>query len=227
MTSPYVDVIQQNRRFPRSPGKPTSGAGGDVVDWTLAIVLITFVLLGIFVLLQQIGLKLAFYAGQKRFFSPGHAEGNDDDVWAEREGAEDGFGDSIPLSMGGRSPTGMYNRRVIVPVNSMISNGESNATMKHGKDSNSVPSHHHEGSIEMVATSTSLACPTTPPPVRMTQQDDKVHLPLRLARHPDLVEMPNLRSTSKVAVPVRHKSMSDSDTESDPPDNSTMNNVVV
>lgn len=175
LTAPYVDVVKFDRPLPRSKTQDPVKAGGDVVDMTLAFVLIALLVFGFFALLQQIGCRMGFHYSQKRFFSPRHDHDDisdaleEESVSSDADRMDDCLG--IPFSMGGRkSPP--YRRRTIVPI---VQN-------EHPKSRSS-----SDGDMELVPTRSA----TVPP---------------RFARHPDLVDMPNLKSSSKVAVPVAHHS---------------------
>ena len=213
MTPPYIDVVKFERSLPEEKTR-AHNEGGDVVDISLAIMLIIFLVLGFFVLLQQIGCRLAFYSAQKRFFSPGRKD--DDDLELEEDATvnsmrTDGelFDDNIPFSMGGRGSP--YTNKPVVRItggvgdtamnNTATRSGSSNGlhqrstksrhNRQDGMDTgrNGLSRHNSNGDIELV---------------RVGSGD----LPHRFTRHPDLVDMPNLLSSSKVAMPVTPRSLS-------------------
>ena len=207
LTMPYIDVMQVNRPIPQPPLTAGSG-GGDFVDWTLALVTIGFLLVGIVLVFQRIGFKFLppLYNLQKWFFSPTESgyDNEEEEAMKMGQGFEHAFGeDVIPFSMGGRRP-GLRQRRQVLP--------ELYIDTSNGHDE------HDTGDVEMVGDAlvpASLRGRSMSSDGLGSRQSGSNHssgrrlsgpiimeIPERLSRDPDLVDLPNLSSRSKVAVPV-------------------------
>ena len=210
LTMPYVNVATVDRPIPLPPLEATSG-GGDFVDWTLLCLFIAFLSVGVVLVFQRIGFKFLFppmYKSQKWFFSPtssGYDSEEEEANLQMGQGFEHAFGeDVIPFSMGGRRPhvhpVALRKRQVGVSTE--------NTSDLYVESTNG--RHESHGDVEMVVD------PLSPPSVAMHGKSDSLSsgggrmksgpiimdLPDRLARDPDLVDLPNLSSRSKVAVPV-------------------------
>ena len=192
LTMPYLSVALVESPIPLPLKFATSGSGGgDFVDWTLTLGTIGFMIAFLMLMLQRAGFRFLrpLYMMQKWFFSPIESF---DSYECDQEnenigrGFEHAFGeDVIPLSMGGRRPNGRA-RKLGARV-----------FMESVDDD-------HQGDVEMVD---KVKTPRRSP-------DSSGHnlgfgfgpiimdLPDRLAKDPDLVDLPNLSSGSKVAVPV-------------------------
>jgi hypothetical protein len=164
MTEPYLSVVRQHRPMPTPPSFKRSimNGGGDFIDWTLALAIGMAVVLGILMLLQQIGIRIFLYKSQKKFFDP-HAIEKDEIELDEHmhrqlhgQGHSHGFEpDVIPWSMSGKSSSrSQHGKKTMTP-----------ASVKPASELEMVESIFHRGD-------------------------------------PDFVDLPHLKSTSKVAVPV-------------------------
>lgn len=213
LTSPYLEIAKVNRALPKAVTMSDYGGGGEFIDFVLAAVMLSSVFLLVVVILQQMGYEFfhSLYRCQRWFFNPRKYdyEGND----LDNKDNPFNFGeDGIPLSMGGRLSN-------VSPIARRITREKSNGTphapelrlpeLSHrnsGHSMGSSPGHRRE--VEM----------STLPSSRMGRRrsdnsstgslsgdeldEDSAVVPERLMRDPDLVDMPYLRSTSKVAVPV-------------------------
>lgn len=205
LTPPYLDVVTMDRPIPRPP-LLNAGGGGDFVDWILAFVL--FGLLGLCFLItcQQIGIPIIppLYKLQRAFFSPRHFD-EEDDRDNKGQGFQHAFAeDVIPLSMGGRKP-------MMLPAHDEEDLMEE--VQDRGSSHEMSNIHLGGGDLEMVSTA-DLETPVAFVRTRSGLSSDgridgSSHsrgmansLPRRLSRDPELVDLPHLQSTSKVAVPV-------------------------
>lgn len=219
MTSPYVQVVKSSRGLP-PPYDPTEfGSGGDFVDWALALLVLSSIFLLFLVLMQQMGHEFVspLYRWQRWFFNPRKYdyEGNKlDDEDNNFQFGEDG----IPLSMGGRlsnvspiahrvvresTPTAGDTSGLSFPslrptngtspaLRTQSSNGSANRELELSSLSN--------GRLRTRAMSSGNESHGS-----LSDQEldlDGPVVPDRLKRDPELVDMPNLRSRTRVAIPV-------------------------
>jgi hypothetical protein len=183
--------------------------GGDVVDWTLLLILSAVLAMGVVLVFQRIGFKFfsSLYKRQKWFFSPTNSgyDSEEEEVAIQMgQGFEHAFGeDVIPFSMGGRRPPAAAT--IYLRKRQMSKHGDDDfyEDTRNGRE-------EHHGDLEMVVD------PLMGSPIMMRGRSDSLSsstggrksgpiimdLPDRLARDPDLVDLPNLTSRSKVAVPV-------------------------
>ena len=275
LTAPFIQVVPVEHMLPQPRKFGGRGEGGDLLDWTLALLLLFASCLGIIMFIQQVlghqyNLIGPMYKVQLWFFNPLHYK--DEALEEERKmaqmqqggGQAYNFGaDAIPFSMGGRrvsSPAGSPIRQLFRRT---TNNSEEereriplNGSGEHQVDDPDLPEGPVE--IEMTAPKTPLSrrnilrgrsAPVdqrTPQSLRtfgrgssraseesgdsessyplpnldntpytddngivgnleLVEKDNRIRekdLPSRLVRDPNLVEFPNLRSSSKVAVPA-------------------------
>jgi hypothetical protein len=226
LTSPYLEIAKVNRALPKAVNLSDFGAGGELIDFVLAMLVLSSIFLLVVVLLQQMGYEFfhSLFRCQKWFFNPrkydyeGNTLDDKENPFSYGEGG-------IPLSMGGRltnvSPTiraTQENGNTPRPHSSELGMPE----LSHQNSGHSMGSSAHR-EVEM----------STLPSSRMRQvfsdndsngslSGDELEVnsgsvPTRRMRDPDLVELPYLKSTSKVAVPVgtsgAHNSNSEMDTQ--------------
>jgi hypothetical protein len=222
LTSPYLEVVKVNRPLPKVVLISDYGSGGDFVDWVLALAVLGLVALTVVVILQQMGYQYiaSLFRCQRWFFNPRKYDYEGNAVFVEdEEGAPFRFGqDSIPLSMGGRvSPRSRRNVRppaapdvendsdVLVPELSRSGRSDTEPSSSARPNSN-----NGFGEVEL------STIPSRMRPARAISRSDSQGslsdedfgiregpvLPERLARDPNLVDLPDLKSKSKVAVPV-------------------------
>ena len=204
LVPPYMSVQPLQYNLPQ-PKTAASMGGGDVVDWTLALLLTLSVGVGFLLLLQQVmGRNLRIirplYKFQRWFFDPMHYDSGPMDDRSEigsrtGGGHEYMFGeDVIPLSMGGRRASAVQVIRV--GDGTWRSTTTTTAPTHH--------SHHSGGDLEMVLRGSNGSHDSG-----ANSEDSDVMLDemasetttSRLFRDPDLVDLPDLTSTTKVAVP--------------------------
>ena len=211
LAPPYFDIVEAQLQIPQALGQSNGGmiSPDEFVDWTLAFCIMGFFLVGLFAFLQQFGLRLAFYGHQKFFFDP--TQNNPDDYDYELgngmdglrrlnsndrplvygEGNEHGFSeDVIPLSMGGRRP-------IVRSSHLLVTNSPTSANRP-------MMGLEDDGDLELVDVASPMLLSMMPPldeHVVASSPTAQVPPP-RFTRHPDLVDMPSLRSLSKVARPV-------------------------
>lgn len=200
LTAPFISVVPLNLELPQ-PDSHNGFARGDLVDWALVLAIFSFFLLGVLLTLQQImGRNLRvirpLYKFQRWFFDPlNHVPSNSDgdlDL-SERSVVQDYmFGEErIPISMGGKLAP--FSLSQMLSPDPSVEWGEGRA--------------ESAGEVEMAVrsdnggdASNSLDDP---------EDDDDYSNSLldpgaakRLFRDPDLVDLPDLKSRSKIAVPV-------------------------
>jgi len=181
MTPPYWEALIISQELPRPV--PSSSGNGGFIDWMLALGIISGLLFGIAVLLNRIGVvkneKVEFW--KKKGFPL-------KDLQVGR-GMPHPFGeDAIPFSMGGKRHDS--NHQTTCPPNQR-------------KPSNTIELIETPMAPEVFNKSTSFDQTASDRPALQSPY------PLASAsRDPDLVEMPNLMFSSKVAVPVTVRSAS-------------------
>jgi hypothetical protein len=242
MTSPFFDIVKVERTLPKATTFADYGSGGDFVDWTLAIFLLGTVVLGLLVILQQIGFHFfePLYKCQTWFFNPRQTRRTPDfNGSSEERGQEPVFmhgEEAIPLSMGGRltsiSPIRQQtlyngamnetsakiglpdlpgpNNRAISPALSFRggngSSGDSFGEIELQRFVSNTPQRRDRSDSFDSAYSNESFSRDSPDPTSGAFRK-------RFARNPDLVDLPHLKSKSKVAVPV---GLNDSGSDGDP-----------
>jgi len=215
LTSPYLEMARINQALPQAVAKSEFSGGGELIDFFLAFVVMTALFILVILLLQQVGYEFSrpFYRCQRWFFNPRKydKEGNtldkiDDGRFYFRE-------DNIPLSMGGRGSR-------ISPVFPLASTPKTPKILSSARDHSPELSETPRSStgstngimmeLEMTGMSSGGHSIRRSPDhsiVANLSSDDleenlAVVVPERLFRDPDLVDMPHLKSTSRVAIPV-------------------------
>jgi len=213
LTSPYFEIAKVNRALPKAVNLSDTGSGGELIDFVLAIVVMSLIFMMGVIILQQMGYKFfnSLFRCQRWFFNPRKFdyEGN------TLDDSEDLFNfgqDGIPISMGGRL--------------SRVSPVVAQSPMYAGQDLSDTPelripelaqrSKEKRGSRARSPVGRELEMSTMPSSrMRNMRSDNDSHgslsddelevdatVPEGFYRDPDLVDMPYLKSTSKVAVPV-------------------------
>lgn len=250
LTYPFLQVAPVERTLPQPRDFASTASGGDVVDWTLALMLLMMFLLGVLMLVQQVfggyvRLIRPLFDFQIWFFDPTHYDEKkerlkEDQCLRRGGGRAYSFGaDAIPVSMGGKrtshlQPPGLSlfrsrdeDEEVLrerVPLKrSGEDQEEGDGNEIELTEANSSPGRRsfdeiHRGTSRGSASSTgscssvnngeigaSLDANGVVGNLELVESDRRIRekdLPSRLTRDPDLVDMPNLKSSSKVAVPV-------------------------
>ena len=238
LTSPYLEVAKLHRPLPSAAALLSDyGAGGDALDWTLAMSIFFSMFLMVLLICQQMGnhYVASIFKCQRWFFNP---LGKHDDEWDSISGVQSGqhfyFGKSgIPVSMGGKQSSysplknGATLQNVIVNESFTNDDGDQAEQDLTPLSSNVPQGSHHSPTfgrspsreLEMVNFGPNAHNHNGRPSSRVhtypykdksdssvgSRDDDEIPLefPDRLLRNPDLVELPSLKSKSKVAMPVR------------------------
>jgi hypothetical protein len=207
---PYLDVYESSMQIPLPENRVKPITSDDFVDWALAFCIVGLFMSGLLAFLQQFGMRFAFYNRQQFFFNPtgknNEEEGDivSDTISARSRSSSVGSSDTqvlgngkqldlsddgIPLSMGGRR---QFSRNTQL----VVTNSPNRLVGRANFD--------QEGNIELVNMMS----------ISPLVDDQMVHSspltqvpPRRFTRHPDLVDMPSLRSRSKVAKPVTQVSL--------------------
>jgi hypothetical protein len=214
LTNPYFEVVKVNRPLPKAVTFSEYGSGGDFVDWLLFFVLLGTLVFAVLVIFQQMGNMYieSLYKCQRWFFNPRKYDYEGDTI--VENGLFEFGADGIPLSMGGRrthhSPIPGYGRptrsipedeNVRLPLPTLSHNGSTpRPVLQKPRESDGF------GEVELSKMPKRLVR-TKSDASRGTLSDDETSIedtgvPERLIRDPDLVEFPDLKSRSKVAVPV-------------------------
>lgn len=264
LTYPFMQVVPVEHTLPQPRDFASSGSGGDLLDWTLALSLLFMFLFGILMLVQQIfggyvKLIRPLFNFQIWFFNPLHYEDIKDSMEEERRltesqqgrGQPHSFGqDVIPVSMGGRRSSHFQHPglRMLRSVEANDDENERetiplNGSGEHQLDSSKLSDEEFQ-EIEMTAargspvrrafegshrsssaasydsgdSDASLTYVTSPTyagtgdnvsgvvgNMELIEMDHRIReeeLPERFTRDPDFVDMPNLKSSSKVAIPA-------------------------
>ena len=211
LAPPYFTVDKVDRPLPRVADLSSDGEGGNMVDWTIAFIVLGMLLLGIVVILQQMGYKLFYrmYLLQRWFFNPSKYDYEGDLHDFGDETISFHFSDNgVPISLGGRRTTSSDTSR------DGLLNGreELDADRDHSTSSSSDGvDDERMGDVELsqIPTHRSLSSsskmrPTSPPYSNLSSPtfDDDSTYSKRIRKNPDLVDLPNLTSKSKVATPV-------------------------
>jgi hypothetical protein len=229
LTAPYITVTSYARPMPKPPIRKIGQE--DFVDWTVSFLLAIVTAIGCILLLQQVmgrNFKLvrSLYRYQLWFFQPTQFDW--DEMTAEGEAICDirdkySFGeDAIPLSMGGR--------KIGNVVASVFKSGSTHSMKNRSDDwlagddsddyDDEADNKNGHGDMEMVDrsllwTSTSNHSGTSrnyekgtsfhsdgSEDLVMTDSVSEGNSIVRLLRDPNLVDLPDLTSNSKVAMPV-------------------------
>lgn len=211
LAPPYFTVDKVDRPLPRVADLSSDGEGGDMVDWTIAFIVLGMLLLGIVVILQQMGYKLFYrmYLLQRWFFNPSKYDYEGDLHDFGDETVSFHFSDNgVPISLGGRRTTSSYTSR-----DGLLNGSEElDADRDHSTSSSSDGvDDERMGDVELSQipthrslSSSSMMRPTSPPYSNLSSPtfDDDSTYSKRIRKNPDLVDLPNLTSSSKVATPV-------------------------
>ena len=199
LVHPYFTVEKVNRPLPKPADLSNNGVGGDLIDWVLALLVMSMVLVGIVMIIQQMNTKISdrLYILQRWFFNPTKYDYEGDLLVTDsNELGEDG----VPISMGGRRATTTTRYRD-------SPSSKSNDDPSDDDDDNDIVESNgdvemrnlssvHSGSLQRMRSGESLDMRS-----RGSADDDEIAARIRL-RNPDLVDLPSLSSTSKVATPV-------------------------
>ena len=205
MTKPYLEIARINRPLPKAVSQSQNGSGGDFVDWVLAILVIGMLPIAVLIILQQMGNVYveSLSKCQRWFFNPRKYDYEGESGSDEREERTHHFGeDGIPLSMGGRlSNTPVQLRRMLSSGSDHGSDILSSSQLSEIPNSQDgvaglgdvelcrVPSRRHSSSGSVASGE--------------SNDLELEEIPERILRDPDLVEFPDLKSSSKVAMPVK------------------------
>jgi len=210
LTSPYIEVVKLYRPLPIAANLLSDqGPGGDVLDWTLAIGIFLSLFLMVLLICQQMGKHYVefIYKCQRRFFNPRNIHDDEGESTGVQSGSHFVFGKSgIPVSMGGMrssfspltnkeniqnvlSITDDEGEHDLIPLTPTFSQSGREVEMV---NFGSADEKNHSGLMENSDSS-----------VTSSEGDELVvEIPDRLLRNPDMVELPSLKSKSKVAIPV-------------------------
>jgi len=208
------------------------GTGGDALDWTLAMSICFLFFLMVLLVCQQMGnhyVEFVFKC-QRRFFNPRGKHDDDEESFSGvQSGSHFFFGKSgIPLSMGGKqsSYSPLQNRGTFqdVIVEESCTDDEKDLHPTPPKIQQAAYHHRHQQptrlasplELEMVnfgAADHSYSLDSgrsasrrdsflDHSPESSHESSEEGEIPERLLRNPDFVELPSLKSKSKVAIPV-------------------------
>ena len=202
LASPFIGVSRIDDYELPSPPQYSTYTGGDIVDWSLFFLFSFVFCFGILMLVQELcGRKYRYfvplYRFQRWFFDPTHnlaydptddgLDGNNINTFGE--GMAYTFGeDVIPLSMGGRKAL-VFHGESGTQLDSYAMDGDfelSEFVNREGGGGELGSSYHSSKNGSIIMDEDELMDSS----VRMRRRDS------------DLVELPNLSSSSKVAVPV-------------------------
>lgn len=209
LVHPYIRVVPETWIPPQPPSLSVSpfARGGGAVDWSLAILILTATLVGIFLLIQRLNPSSSwrsqwFYKYQRWFFDPMHHnydEEADDEEIKRVLGSGAVRQHRIPFAMGAR-PTSAY-------LHAGIRRRGNSKELFVGRhlDDDSVGG--SGGDVELVVASNNESDDDRG--AFSDQEEDFMDEAMsgsthshRLFRDPKLVELPDLTGSSKVAVPV-------------------------
>jgi hypothetical protein len=223
LTAPYVTVVSRVRPMPKPP---VLGIGReDFVDWTIAFFVVLCTAMGFILLLQQVmgrNLKVIrpLYRFQRWFFQPTQFDWSQmmEESEATRAiGQEYSFGeDAIPLSMGGRKYGN--NAAAALKAGSNFTESRADSWLRVSDDHIIDESENLMlGDMELVNRSQHWTPSVKNGSIGLIQQyeksasfqsdvsDDVGDVDgsiVRMFRDPNLVDLPDLTSNSKVAIPV-------------------------
>jgi hypothetical protein len=215
LTTPYLQIIPVTTAMPVAT-HPSSVSDAEYVDYVLALTVLVFSMIGFLLLLQQVmgrsyHVIRPLYKFQRWLFDPMHYkqarthEGlsiDEDDDWAINAEPADqtmlNFAKNvIPLSMGGIKM--IHWKKVDGSESDDVGLAEF-----HDSDEDEVPlngltpSAASESEVELTDLDKSMSSPSG----LRNNGDNGIFK--RIFRDPDLVDLPGLRSSSKVAMPVSY-----------------------
>jgi len=199
LVEPYFTVEKINRPLPKPPEPSDAGAGGDLVDWTLALIVMSMILVGIVMIIQQMNTKILhrLYHLQRWFFNPTeHDYEGDMLVPDSNELGEDG----VPISMGGRRTLATNRYLDLLPSKGNSLGPASSNSPGDFDDENDVAA--STGDVEMRDLSWVSGEDSFDMRSRSSNEESDDIAARILAKNPDMVDLPSLSSTSKVATPV-------------------------
>ena len=221
VVAPYIEVFPFPAPVPKPPPEPLVPQGS-LVDWLLALVLIVFCLLSVILILQHVlgrNFKIvpSLYKFQRWFFDPRNVAYADlqhtDEAKQLGAGNAYTFGqDAIPRSMGGvrvvpsKDGQGFHSIDGKLHVASALDEFADDKTDPLGGCGRFVIDDDGIGDVELSARPG--ATKTFSAGGGSSFNDDDIDLAsldsagLRFLRDPELVDLPDLKSKSKVAVPV-------------------------
>jgi hypothetical protein len=214
LTSPYVEVAILNRQLPKATVLSGNGSGGDTVDWILALSVVFLVCFMVLLICQQMGYHhvSAVLKCQRWFFNPRKYDYEGDRIAGGESGPMFFFGqDGIPVSMGGRKS--MYSPlRQRETITDIMEDGTVADDLQlpplHAPKERSQDSSGEFEMTSMCKSSPSLHLKASHSSMSLGSNDEVESfngvspVPERLRRNTDLVDMPNLKSSSKIAVPA-------------------------
>eukprot|EP00531_Pseudo-nitzschia_arenysensis_P006276 CAMPEP_0116124468 /NCGR_PEP_ID=MMETSP0329-20121206/5296_1 /TAXON_ID=697910 /ORGANISM="Pseudo-nitzschia arenysensis, Strain B593" /LENGTH=809 /DNA_ID=CAMNT_0003618449 /DNA_START=685 /DNA_END=3114 /DNA_ORIENTATION=+ len=224
LISPYLEVTKLSRPLPKAASMLSDyGAGGDALDWTLAMIIFLSMFLMVLLICQQMGKRyIAFiFKCQRYFFNPRNHNDEMEPTSGIQSGSHFFFGkNGIPVSMGGKQSSysplknggSLQNMIVDEAFTDEDGDGEQHGLeITQGGRRKFSQNRSPAPELEMVNFgSDSRQTPRMRPykdssdSSQGSSEGDEIHLeiPDRLLRNPDLVELPSLKSKSKVAIPV-------------------------
>ncbi len=216
LTSPYLEIAKVNRALPKAVNSSEFGSGGEFIDFVLAILVLCCVFLLFIAILQRMGYRYfeSFYRCQRWFFNPSKFD-YEGDTLDDDENPFNFGEDGIPLSMGGR-----LSQESPIALRTLATRKDetqhfSELRMPDLHQSNRVqgtPGSRSKGfvrrELEMSSLTRRRSVLSDSESQGSLSDDDSAVVPDRLMRDPDLVDMPYLKSTSKVAIPVGSSSQS-------------------
>lgn len=221
LASPYLEVAKLARQLPKATVVSQIGSGGDIVDWTLALTVVFVVCFMVLLICQQMGCHFVetIFKCQRWFFNPRKYDYEGDLITSGGGGPLFYFGQNgIPVSMGGRitSYSPIHERHTLdqmledstishekagLRVPQLSSPSESIWKEPEEMEMTSLTPSNKNSRLRLRKLSSSTSFDSAEEAVVMLP-DGSSPLPDRLLRHPDHVDMPDLKSTSKVAIPV-------------------------
>jgi hypothetical protein len=211
MIPPYFTIEKVNHPLPKAADMQTIGGGGDLLDWTLAFVVLFMILFGIVVIVQQMNIKLfeKLYHLQRWFFNPTKYDYEGDLHIDSNASVQFDYGeDGVPISMGGkRTVASRYRDRTdlqeiqsirsntsLVSSSSIDSSGDVELCEING------PLNSMNSNNDSIGTRNKRVTINTQ--LSTSYSNEESYYSKRFMRNPDLVDFPNLSSNSKVATPV-------------------------
>jgi len=208
---PYFTVEKVKRPLPKPSEISTDGQGGNLIDWTLALLVMAMVLVGIVMIIQQMNTKIfdRMYHLQRWFFNPTeHDYEGDMLVTDSTELGEDG----VPIAMGGRR-TLATSRYRDSPASKSYSTDDGELDLSGNCDNDDDDNDDIAASTGDVEMQDLSSVPTGLQQVKSagdsfellsrSSSDSAEDFASRLlSKNPDMVDLPSLSSTSKVATPV-------------------------
>eukprot|EP00980_Cylindrotheca_fusiformis_P006967 scaffold1469_cov119-Cylindrotheca_fusiformis.AAC.11 len=219
LVPPFFTVEKVDRPLPRAADLSNDGNGVEFLDWTLVIIVLGMVLVGFVMIVQQMNIKIhhRLYYFQRWFFNPTKYDYEGDMFVTDTvEAGKDG----VPISMGGTrtiatssaqyrdSPSSSYHSSDSSDSTSSDHDGGGGGTADGDVDGDGLelcefPSRGrqrgHRATLSRTGSDPALEFNRSR---SSSHEDDASTIPKRLMRNPDLVDLPFLTSSSKVATPV-------------------------